>query len=142
MMTIPVKLGMLLVLGDQVCRSVTRPFALISRRHLLRACVMGTPGQGDAARRGCGLFEDPPEKLFKIIFWRYDCHPWRRVDGVRRRQRRTRRRRSLSEILDDVANKFVDVLLRLGLGLLQHLQVSDCLGEPGEALDLVRLILR
>jgi len=38
-------------------------------------CVMGTPGRGDAARRGCGPFEDPPEKMFKIIFWRYDCHP-------------------------------------------------------------------
>src|SRR5215470_19173163 len=26
-----------------------------------------------AARRGCCLFQNPAEKMFKIIFWRYDC---------------------------------------------------------------------
>jgi hypothetical protein len=30
--------------------------------------IMVTPGRGDAARRGCGLFENPPEKMFKLIF--------------------------------------------------------------------------
>jgi hypothetical protein len=74
MMTIPVKLGILLVLGE-VCRSVRAPFALISRHDSLRAYGLETPGRGDAARRACGLFEDPPEKMFKIIFWRYDCRP-------------------------------------------------------------------